>query len=305
MTTLAAAGPVPAAVPFSAGHLPPAVPLPAGACDCHIHMYDHRFPKVPGTRLDPPDASVADYRQVQRRLGTARAVVVTPSTYGADNRCMLEAVEALGDAARGVAVIDGSESDAALENLHARGVRGVRLNLSLGVSGSVDSILPIAFRIADLGWHLQLLMPADQLASLGDVLHRAAVPLVFDHFGRIRPGHAADQPALDLLLTLLEEGRAWVKLSGGYIVSAMRSTDDPALGPLAARFLTAAPDRVLWGSDWPHATASAGVQPMPDDARQIDRLAEWVGSAHLLQRVLVSNPQTLYGFPSIQTTQGD
>lgn len=283
-------------VPFSAGSLPPSLPVPPGACDCHIHVYDRRFPKAPGARLDPPDASGADYRLLQRRLGTARAVLVTPSTYGTDNRCMLVALSQLGDDARGVAVIDGSEPDAELERLHAQGVRGVRLNLSLGVSGSVDSILPIARRIAGLGWHLQLLMAPERLVTLGDVLRKVPVPLVFDHFGRIQPGRAADESALALLLELLAEGRAWVKLSGGYIVSAMRSSDDPALAPLAAQLLATAPDRVVWGSDWPHATASAGTQPMPDDARQLDRLAEWTGSAELLQRVLVRNPQTLYGF---------
>lgn len=287
-------------MPFSTGHRPPATALPAGACDCHIHIYDARFPKVAGARLNPPDASVADYRLLQRRLGLRRAVVVTPSTYGTDNRCTLQALAELGDDARGVAVIDGAESDAELAQLHAAGVRGVRLNLSLAVTGSPESILPLGRRIASLGWHLQLLMPPELLATLGPLLRQVPVPMVFDHFGRVQPGRPADRAAHALLLQLLAEGRAWVKLSGGYVVSSARSTDDPALDSVAASFLDTAPERVLWGSDWPHATASAGVQPMPDDARQVDRLAHWAGTRARLERVLVHNPQVLYGFSSTQ-----
>lgn len=287
-------------VPFTVGTAVPRTTLPAGACDCHMHVYDQRFPAAPGARLLPPDASVQDYRALQQRIGTQRTVLVTPSTYGADNRCMLQGLKALGPQARGVAVIDGSETDAQLQALHTEGVRGVRLNLSLGVTGTVDAIMPLAQRIAPLGWHLQLLMAPDQLATLADVLRRVPVPLVFDHFGRIAPAQAEQHPAHALLLQLLGEGRAWVKLSGSYIVSATHAVDDPALDTLAASYLRAAPHRVLWGSDWPHATASAGLHPLPDDAMQVDQLARWCAllDADALQRVLVTNPEALYGFPS-------
>lgn len=286
-------------VPFSSGTAAPATALPRGACDCHMHVYDAHFPAAPGARLLPPDASVADYRRLQQRTGTQRTVLVTPSTYGTDNRCMLAGLAALGPEARGVAVIDGSESDAQLQQLHTLGVRGVRLNLSLGVSGTAASLQPLAERIAPLGWHLQLLMAPDLLATLGGVLRRLPVDLVFDHFGRISPAQAGRHPAHALLLQLLGEGRTWLKLSGGYIVGSQGSVEDPALDALALGYLQAAPQRVVWGSDWPHATASAGVQPMPDDARQVDRLAAWcaqTGDAHSLRRVLVDNPQALYGF---------
>lgn len=289
-------------VRFSAGTASPRTPLPAGACDCHMHVYDSRFPAASGARLLPPDASVHDYRALQRRIGTTRTVLVTPSTYGTDNRCMLEglaALAALGAQARGVAVIDGSESDAELQRLHDLGVRGVRLNLSLGVAGTVDSLQQLAHRIVPWGWHLQLLMAPDALAAQAKLLRRLPVPVVFDHFGRIAPAMAWRHPAHALLLELLQGGQAWIKLSGGYIVSEHHTVEDPALDALAVSYLRCAPQRVLWGSDWPHATASAGVQPMPDDARQIDRLADWgrcSGDAATLQRVLVDNPAALYGF---------
>lgn len=287
------------AVPFSAGRQRPQAALPAGACDCHVHVYDGRYPAASGAKLLPPDASALDYQALQRRIGTTRVVLVTPSTYGTDNRCMLDGLAALGPQARGVAVIAGSESEAELQRLHALGVRGVRLNLSLGVSGTVDWLEPLAHRIAPLGWHLQLLMAPELLAAQGDVLRRLPVPLVFDHFGRIGPG-GAGQAAHALLLELLGAGRAWIKLSGGYIVSERRTVEDPALDALAASYLRCAPERVVWGSDWPHATASAGVQPMPDDARQIDRLHDWLRLAAVPpQRVLADNPQALYGFPPL------
>jgi predicted TIM-barrel fold metal-dependent hydrolase len=206
---------------------------------------------------------------------------------------MLAGLAALGpNDARGVAVLCGSESDCELRDLHAQGVRGVRLNLSMGVVGSADMLEPLAHRIAPFGWHLQLLLQPDALVDLAPVVERLPVALVFDHFGRISPPDAGVHPAHALILDLLRDDRAWVKLSGGYIVSSMRTVLDPALDALANSYLRAAPRRIVWGSDWPHATASAGVQPMPDDARQLERLSEWIdqsGDAATLRRVLVDN----------------
>jgi predicted TIM-barrel fold metal-dependent hydrolase len=295
-----------ATFPFSAGTATPLVAPPPGACDCHIHAYDARYPAVPGAALRPPDACMRQYRAIQARLGLQRAVLVTPSTYGADNRALLDGLAELGDDARGVAVIDGSESDAQLQALHAAGVRGIRLNLSLGVVGSQDHLLPLAQRVAPLGWHLQLLMPPDQLASLAVLLPRLPTPLVFDHLARITPAQAGSHPAHALVLDLLRAGRAWVKLSGGYIVSARHSVEDPALDALARSYIEANPERVVWGSDWPHASATSGMQPLPDDARQLDRLSDWAGGAARLAQILVDNPAALYGFaatPDNKTTE--
>lgn len=145
--------------PFSAGDTAAGVTLPAGACDCHLHVYDARVPAAPGATLLPPDASVGDYRRVQARMGTTRAVLVTPSTYGTDNTPMLAGLAQLGPDGRGVAVLSGDEDEAHLHRLHQAGVRGARVNLSLGVVNDAASITRIARRIAPLGWHLQLLMP--------------------------------------------------------------------------------------------------------------------------------------------------
>jgi D-galactarolactone isomerase len=285
--------------PFSAGSALANTPLPTGACDCHIHVYDGQVPAIVDATLHPPDASIADYRRVQQRMGTQRAVVVTPSTYGADNRPTLAALVELGAAGRGVAVITGDESMDALRLLHAQGVRGVRINLSLGVLHQMSDIEKVARRVAPLGWHLQLLMPSGQLTALKNQLRTLPVDLVFDHFGRITPDLCGQHAAHELLLDLLQARRAWVKLSGGYLISPTGRSDDPQLLPLARSFIDAAPDRVLWGSDWPHATASAGRQPMPDDAAQVDALARWAGDADRLKQILVTNPEQLYGFAPI------
>jgi D-galactarolactone isomerase len=292
----------PSSVPFSHGTAPPRTLPPADACDCHVHVYDARFPATPGARLLPPDASVTDYRLLQRRIGTRRTVLVTPSTYGIDNRCLVAGLEAIGAAARGVAVLDETVTDIELHSLHARGVRGIRFNLSLGAHPPAETLRPMAERIAPLGWHIQLLAPPETLVSLAPVLRDLPVALVFDHFGRIAPADVGRHPAHALVLELLCAGRAWMKLSGGYIVSATHRVDDPALDALARSYLRVAADRVVWGSDWPHATASAGLHPWPDDTAQIDALVRWCEDEETLRRVLVANPSALYGFDSNRPT---
>ncbi len=283
--------------PFSAGVGRTTVVVPPGACDCHLHVYNAMFPAVPGAKLTPRDASVSDYRSVQKRTGTVRAVVVTPSTYGSDNRAMLEGLAALGSQGRGVSVVNTNVTDSDLQELHSLGVRGVRVNLSLGVGTDALQIRPLAERIAQWGWHLQLLAPPDTLLELSETLQALPVPLVLDHFGRIRPSMVNTHPAHALVLQLLSSGLAWVKLSGGYIVTELCPPSYGDVASLARSYLNVAPDRVLWGPDWPHASATAGHQPLPDDAQQMDLLAQWVGDPKLLERVLVDNPAELYGFP--------
>ncbi len=282
--------------PFSAGHGRAPVEVPPGACDCHVHLYDSRYPPAPGAKLTPPDATAHDYRRLQQRTGTERVVFVTPSTYGTDNRPLRDALAGFGAQARGVAVIDENTSDDELRSLHGCGVRGIRLNLSLGVANTAAQIAALARRVAPLGWHLQLLAPADLLLQLAGVLEDLPVPVVFDHFARLAPSMAGSHAAHALVLGLLASGRAWVKLSGSYIVSEEGPPQFADVGSLARSFMQAAPQRVLWGSDWPHASASAGHQAMPDDAQQMALLAGWTETAAALRRVLVDNPAALYGF---------
>jgi predicted TIM-barrel fold metal-dependent hydrolase len=286
----------PSAVPFSAGSGLPTLLAPENACDCHMHVYDRRCPVAPGATLTPPDASVEDYRRLQRRLGTSRVVVVTPSTYGTDNSLMLDAVAQLGECARGIAVVDQTVSDNELARLHQGGVRGLRFNLARGNSSAAAHMEPLAARIAALGWHIQLLMPPARLVECEALLKRLPVHIVFDHFGRIDVASGTAHPACNIIRDLLDSGKAWVKLSGAYLLSQEGAPGYGDIKELAKAYIHAAPDRIVWGSDWPHAVASMGERPMPDDARLLDLLLDWTEGEAARTRILVDNPAVLYEF---------
>ena len=268
------------------------------ACDSHMHVFDPRFPPSPHWRSPPPNAPVSSYRLLQRRLGTSRAVVVTPSTYGTDNRCTLDALDQLGDSGRGVAVVDRSVTDAQLTLLAAHRVCGLRVNFVTPQSWgrTTEAMLTeLAMKVQGLGWHVQALLEPEQLVALLPCLTRLPVPLVIDHLGRIDPTQGDDAPAFRALRILLDRGHTWVKLSGAY----MRSRDgEPhyrdtwALGRSLVRL---APERLVWGSDWPHTTQPSDSV---DDAHLLDLLAVWAESDAVADRILVDNAARLYGFDS-------
>ena len=279
-------------VPHSAGTATPILPMPALACDCHHHIYDRRYPAHPSATLLPDDATVADYRLLQQRLGLQRNVIVQPSTYGVDNRLLLDSLQAFGGTARGVAVVDMRVTDAELRALHVTGVRGIRFNLSFLVGITADMMEPLAERIAPLGWHLQVNGTADKLLAMADVLQRIKCPVVFDHMGQLPQPQGTAHPAFAMYARMLKTGRAWFKLSGAYITSKRADLVDS--GAVARALIALAPERMVWGSDWPHPTKKANEKP--DDAALFDKLAEWATGATLRQKVLVDNPAVLYGF---------
>jgi D-galactarolactone isomerase len=281
------------AVPYSAGTEAPKLKAPAGAVDCHMHIYDSRFPVAPTATLRPPDAHVDDYRLLQQRIGTERNVVVTPSTYGTDNRCTLEAMKTIGSSARGVAVVDTSVSDAALKEMAAAGIRGIRFNLVQAGATSVEMLEPLSKRVHELGWHIQLHMLGDKIVEIADVLERLPAPIVFDHLGRIPQPAGIDHPAFRVISNLVEKGRAWVKLSGAYIDSKSGPPAYADTTKVAQAYVKLAPERLVWGSDWPHPTEKT----KPDDAVLFDLLSEWAPSEAARQRILRDNPATLYDFP--------
>ncbi|WP_044531664.1 amidohydrolase family protein [Herbaspirillum sp. B65] len=278
--------------PHSTGGELPVARLPANACDCHMHIYDARFPWAPGAKLLHPPATVAMYRQIQQRLGSTRNVVVTPSAYGVDNRCTLDALAQFGATARGVAVVNDQVSDEELQRLHQAGVRGLRFNLALGSVTTVAMMEPLARRVAALGWHLQVNMSNDVLLANAALLARLAVPVVFDHFARIPLQAGAGDPVFDLVTSLMREQRASVKLSGAYLYSKRGAPAYEDVAPLARALVEAAPTQVVWGSDWPHPTE----QHKPDDARLLDVMIGWLGSQQMIHTVLVDNPARLYHF---------
>jgi D-galactarolactone isomerase len=273
----------------------PRHPAPPFAADCHIHVYDSRFPVAANAILLPPDAPIADYRAVQRRLGTTRAVLVQPSTYGTDNRCMLEALASQGAEARGIAVVDAAVSDAELRRLVAAGVRGIRFNfVQAGAAATVDMLEPLSRRVEALGWHVQLNIKGDQIVQLAPLLSRLASPIVFDHIARIPPEPGVAHPAYAIVQRLLDRGRAWVKLSGAYLESKVGPPSYADVGAVAVAFVKAAPQRLVWGSNWPHPGVHAAP---PDEVVLFDALCAWAPDEELRRHILVANPEALYGFP--------
>lgn len=290
--------PSPEATPFSnsAGVNTPALHIPAKACDCHLHIYDAKFSQSADAAALPGLATVNEYRLLQKRLGIERAVIVTPRNYGVDNDVTLDAVAQLGlDRARGVAVLRSDVSDATLNALHAKGIRGVRFSLYTpkNAAASFAMVEPLAARVVKLGWHLQLHWTADQIVEHEAMLKRLPTQIVFDHMTRLPQPLALTHPAVKIVEHLLAKGRTWIKLSGAYLDSQVGETGEFLdIDAVARHWITAAPNRLVWGSDWPHPTEAT----KPNDADMLDMLARWTTERSVIEQILVSNPSELYGF---------
>jgi D-galactarolactone isomerase len=283
-------------VPWSAGEAAARLATPPGSVDCHHHIYDHRFPYDPETKLRPAEATVADYRQLQKRLGLQRSVVVQPSSYGSDNSCLIDALQQFGGDARGIAVIDQQTSDSELERLNDAGVRGIRFNLSRPAGAGVELMDRLCARIAPLGWHAQIHTLGQGYVALESKLAELPVLVVIDHLGRVPMPGGLQHEAFAALRRLVGLGRTWIKLSGAYHDSIAGAPSYADTGPMVSEWVKSAPDRVVWGTDWPHPAAMAGEKPMPDDAQLLDLLGEWAADPAMLQSILVDNPCRLYGF---------
>jgi predicted TIM-barrel fold metal-dependent hydrolase len=282
------------AVPNSAGSQTPRLEVPADACDCHMHIYDAaRFPPLrPAARMQA-DATVSEYRLLQRRLGTERVVIVTPAVYETDNRITLDAIAQLGDA-RGIAVVHPGVTEVELKTMADGGIRGIRFTQFDPATAvtTLDMIEPLSGRVSDLGWHVQIHMRADQIAAAESLWERLPSAIVFDHLGRLPQPAGVAHPAFGIIRRLIDKGRTWVKLSGAYLDTRAGAPAYADATDVARAFVAAAPERMVWGSDWPHPTE----KDKPDDAVLLDLLAAWVPDAETRRRVLVSNPETLYGF---------
>lgn len=281
------------AVPWSAGTEKPHVKMPHNAADCHHHIYDpQHFPYDPSAGLKPGPALIPDYRLLQKRLGISRHVIVTPSTYGVDNRCLVDALRQFGKKARGVAVVNTSVTDAELKELDAAGVRGIRLNLVQAGAITPEMTETLAKRVAPLGWHIQVNALADQIVANQDLWNRIPCNIVFDHLGHLPQPQGIKHPAFGVLSALLQKGKGWVKLTGAYQDSKVGPPTYADTIPIANAYVKEAPERLVWGTDWPHPTE----QVKPDDAILADLLLKWVPDEATRKRVLVDNPAKLYRF---------
>jgi D-galactarolactone isomerase len=269
--------------------------LPANACDCHMHAFDDRYPIIAGAR-PVPAASVAQYRQVQARLGTTRAVVVAPSTYGLDNRCTLAALAELGPQARAIVALAPTVQESELTALHRLGVRGVRLNLARGGATPFSTLAPLAERIAPLGWHVQLMLTPAQLVEHGAELRRLGLKLVIDHMARIPQDGGTASPAYAVLRALMDAGSTWVKLSLASSAQLLGGPGEEVLHALGRDLVAHGTGRLVWGSDWPHVLSTQENKPQPDDVRMLELLLAWAPREADRQAILVDTPALLYDF---------
>ena len=288
--------------PLCAAHDPnprkPDLALPPLACDTHAHVCGpaSRYPYSPARIYTPPDALPVQYRYMLSTLGVHRAVLVQPSVYGTDNTAMLDALAADPVHQRAVAVVPPEITHAELERFHLLGVRGARCNIVDVKEGKgrlpLEMLDALAAKVKPLGWHLEFLMHVDEFPDLDRLLDKFPVDVVFGHLGYMKTGLGIDAPGYQALQRLLKSGRAWVKLTGPYRISS-GSMPYADVTPYAHALVEAAPDRVLWGSDWPHVTVKGA---MPNDGDLCDLLSAWVPDPAARRKVLVDNPAELYGF---------
>jgi D-galactarolactone isomerase len=284
------------AVPNTTGTNPAKTAAPLNATDCHMHIYDPRFAESnPRPGQNPKNATVPNYRLLQKRTGTSRVVVVTPRNYATDNRVTLDALKQLGASARGVAVVHPTITDAELKTLADGGIRGIRFSLG-GANAAVtwDMVEPLSRRVNELGWHVQFNVDGADIVAHADLLRRLPSQMVFDHLGHPQLPAGTDDASHAILRDLLDQGRTWIKLSGAYANSKVGPPAYPEATKIAQAFVKAAPERLVWGSDWPHPSEQNGT--LPDDALLFDLLAVWAGDEATRKRILVDNPEALYGF---------
>ncbi len=283
-------------VPNSTGTSTPRFKAPPHATDCHLHIYDPRFPMAWPNLRGTTDASVEEYRLLQKRLGTERAVVVQPAAYGTDNRVTMDAIAQLGLAnARGVGVVHPTVTDEQLEEMDAAGIRGLRFTQhdpKTAVTGP-EMIEPLVKRIQAFKWHTQLHLRADQIVAMAPLLESLPGTIVFDHMGRLPQPAGIAHPAYAVIRRMMDTGRTWIKLAGPYLETRTGSPRYADIKAVARSWIDHAPERCVWGSDWPHPTER---DTKPDDAVLLDLLQDWVNDEPRRHMILVDNPAKLYGF---------
>ena len=270
--------------------------IPAGACDCHFHVSVGPSPLVPERSYTPPDLAITDYLNMRNVLGLSRGVIVQASPHGTDNRTTLAALPPDGSM-RAVVVVNAQCSASELRALADQGAVGTRANLLFPSNAQLDDLAGLARRIADCGWHLQLLADASKTEGLEALVHLSPVPVVLDHMGHIPARLGVSHPGFQTVLRLLDTGKLWVKLSGAYRIA---EPDYEDAAPMARALVSANPGRLVWGSDWPHPAIKG---PMPNDGALLDLLYDWADT-ETAKRILVGNPEALYGFSQWEAKNG-
>jgi 2-pyrone-4,6-dicarboxylate lactonase len=272
----------------------PRLALPPKAADCHCHVFGppDQYPWAANRLYTPPPVSLEDYLAMLRAVGFERGVMVQTGLYGNDNSFIVDAIKAHPGTLRGIALIGETVTDRALRDLADAGVRGFRVNRTAKTGLSFEVARKLAERVKDMGWHVQFLLDAEDHPDLDTMLGSFATEVVIDHMGRPDPAKGVNAPGFQALIRLLKSGRGWAKLSAPY----RTSQQEPPYGditPFAHALVAAAPDRLVWGSDWPHVLLE---KTMPNDGDLVDQIAVWVPDEAVRKRILVDNAERLYGF---------
>ena len=266
--------------------------MPNNACNAHLHIIDPSFPN--DGKAEAQRGTVEDYRPLADALGLTRAVFVQAKPFALDNRCLLDAIRKFGpERARGIAVVNASVSDQELEALHAGGVRGLRFSVWNPRNAVVafEDCYPLSQRVKHLGWNMQLHMGAAQIAQQADIIRRLDCKVVIDHMGRLDPALGLQDPAWRFLQEMIDRGSTWIKLSGPYLNTRLGEPWEDA-SKTAHAIAEFAPERVVWGSDFPHVTEKV----KPDEFQLTEMIAQWLPTERARQLALVDNPAELYGF---------
>lgn len=275
----------------------PQLIAPAGAVDCHAHIFgaEPDYPFSPRRGYTPPPASLEEYLALLKILGIEHAVLTQPSVYGTDNTAMLDAMAQQPGRLLGVAAVDATIADQELSELNEKGIRGIRVNLADKGGNPFDSMTDVrrfAERLKPLGWHLELLIHVNDFPDLHQTFTDFPIDIVVGHLGYMKSPHGVENSGFQEFLNLVKEGHCWVKLTGTYRITGQENPPYPDVMSVAQALIQANPDRMVWGTDWPHPFHYRG---MPNDAYLLDQLLDWTDAA-TIKKILVDNPRELFGF---------
>ena len=273
--------------------------VPEGTIDCHAHIFgpESKYPYSLARGYTPPDAPLEKYLELHKALGNIkRAVLTQPSVYGTDNSCMLDAVAKMDGKFLAVVAVDADVTDKELEDLHARGARGARVNLVDKGGNPFDSTASVkkfSERLKDLGWHLELLVHVHEFPDIRATMNSMAVDVSVGHLGYMKTDNGVDHPGFQEFLNLMRDGKCWTKVSGSYRITTSALTPYVDVTPVAKALIEANEDRIIWGTDWPHPIFKG---KMPNDGALMDHLADWAPDAAVRKKILVDNAEKLFGF---------
>jgi predicted TIM-barrel fold metal-dependent hydrolase len=289
---------IPVCTPPDPNWKKPRIALPAGSIDTHAHVFGppDKYPLSPNHGYTPLQSSLEDLREMHKIFGVERLVLTQPSVYGTDNSMMMDAIRQYPDRMRGVVAVGPEITDKELEDFHADGIRGIRVNL-VDKGGmpfaSIEEFCQFAERLKPFGWHLELLIHVHEFPDLRETLIKLPVDISVGHLGYTKTSAGVDHPGFQDFLNLVRDGHCWVKLTGTYRITTSEQTPYLDVTPMAQALIEANQDRLIWGTDWPHVSTYGF---MPNDADLLDHMLDWTSDAKIHQKIFVDNPVKLFGF---------